>query len=105
MYVAGIPGKQRLGRALEVDGYFRELVSQPLARTHIEGNSRPPPVIYAELHRDIGFGVRLRVHTRLLAIARNLDTIDPAWPILPANGPLGYLLHRHWANCTQYLHL
>ena len=52
----GFRENRRLRSALEVDGNLGQLIGQPLAGTHIEGNSRPAPVVDVELDGNVRLG-------------------------------------------------
>src|SRR5271166_3344037 len=104
MHIAGVPGEKCLRSAFEVNCNLRKLVRQSFAGPHIEGNTCPSPVVDVELHGYVGFGVRGRTHTRLLAIAGDVRAIDFARAVLSTDRPFRDLLNRHRPNGTQYLH-
>src|ERR687889_77630 len=104
LYLPG-PGKRRVRCRLELDGDLRDPLRQPLARPDVERHSRPPPVVYKKLSRDVRLGRRVRRHVLLLAISRNLLAPHPAPGVLTPNGIALDLVLRDAADRFEDLYL
>jgi len=82
---------------------FREAFGETFARAQIEGDPLPTPVVDEELHRDIGFGGAVWIHTRLFPIARHGVGGASAAAVLPADAAFPGLVLIGQAGGLQHL--
>src|ERR1019366_7171999 len=97
----GTAREERLRGTLEVDRNLGQLIGQPLAGAHIEGNSRPAPVVDVELDRNVSLGARIRIHALFLAIAGQRLALDLSRPVLSSDRVAGDLILRHGRGGAQ----
>ena len=81
-------GEGDLGWAFEVDGDFGGFFGELFADANVEGDALPAPGVDEETECDVGFGLRFRIDSVFLAVARAGDAIDGAGGVLSADDVL-----------------
>src|SRR5438270_13386345 len=81
---ACVPEKSKR-RLVETDCYLRYPPLEVFAGTQVERYTGPTPVIYLQLAGDVGLGIRIRSHVRLLAIRPDGIAQDGAVIVLAAD--------------------
>src|SRR5271170_4734350 len=80
----GSIAKEDKRRAAELDHDMSVARRHPLARTKIEGNVGPAPVVNQQLHGDEGLGARIRRHVGFGPVSWNLFSVHGSFSVLPA---------------------
>ena len=72
-----------MGGGLELDGNVSAFLGEPFARAHIEGHTRPAPVVDRQFERGKGGSCGLCRDMLLLTISADVVPLDRPSAVLP----------------------